>query len=86
MARAALSADIGDFDLDVTAKAKICLLDFLSCAFEAKDHAWSKQAIGLARPFDGGATVIGTQVRTTPGDAAFANATLGHGLGCHRRI
>jgi len=80
MARAALSADIGDFDLDVTAKAKICLLDFLSCAFEAKDHAWSKQAIGLARPFDGGATVIGTQVRTTPGDAAFANATLGHGL------
>jgi 2-methylcitrate dehydratase PrpD len=80
MARAALSADIRDFDRDVTAKAKLCLLDFLSCAFEAKDHAWSKQAIGLTRPFDNGATVIGTDRRTTPGDAAFANATLGHGL------
>ncbi len=80
MARAALSADIRDFDRDVTAKAKLCLLDFLSCAFEAKDHPWSKQAIGLTRPFDNGATVIGTDRRITPGDAAFANATLGHGL------
>src|SRR5258707_1025365 len=80
MAHAALSADLRDFDSDVIAKAKICLLDFLSCAFEARDHAWSRQAIGLARTFDGGATVIGTDKRTTPGDAAFANATLGHGL------
>ena len=80
MARAALSVDWRDFDADVVDKSKICLLDFLSCAFEARDHAWSRQAIGLARPFDDGATVIGTDKRTTPGDAAFANATLGHGL------
>ena len=80
VARAALSADVRDFESDVIAKAKICLLDFLSCAFEARDHAWSRQAVGLARTFDGGATVIGTDKRTTPGDAAFANATLGHGL------
>jgi 2-methylcitrate dehydratase PrpD len=80
LARASLGADLGDFDSEVIAKARICLLDFLSCAFEARDHAWSRQAIGIARPFDSGATIIGTGKLATPGDAAFANATLGHGL------
>jgi 2-methylcitrate dehydratase PrpD len=80
LARASLAVDLGRFDADVIAKAKICLLDFLSCAFEAKDHPWSHQAIGIARAVEGGATVIGTSRLATPGDAAFANATLGHGL------
>ncbi len=80
LARASLGVDPGRFDAEVLAKAKICLLDFLSCAFEARNHPWSRQAIGVARGFDGGATIIGTDKRATPGDAAFANATLGHGL------
>jgi 2-methylcitrate dehydratase PrpD len=71
---------LGAFDSSVIAKAKICLLDFLSCAFEARDHPWSRQAIAIARAFEGGSSVIGTTRRTTPGDAAFANAVLGHGL------
>src|SRR6266576_1974274 len=49
LARTSLAVDLGSFDVDVIAKAKICLLDFLSCAFEARHHAWSRQAIGLAR-------------------------------------
>ena len=65
---------------DVVAKAKICLLDFLSCAFEARHHPWSRQAIGIARGIENGSTIIGTAKLATPGDAAFANATLGHGL------
>ena len=80
MARASLGVDLGRFDAEVIAKAKICLLDFLSCAFEARHHPWSRQAIGIARGIDGGATIIGTEKLSTPGDAAFANATLGHGL------
>jgi 2-methylcitrate dehydratase PrpD len=80
LARASLRANLGDFDSEVIAKAKICLLDFLSCAFEARDHAWSRQAIGIARPLETGATIIGTGKQAAPGDAAFANATLGHGL------
>jgi 2-methylcitrate dehydratase PrpD len=36
LARAARAVDLGHFDADVIAEAKICLLDFLSCAFEAK--------------------------------------------------
>jgi len=81
LARASLAVDLGSFDVDVIAKAKICLLDFLlSCAFEARHHAWSRQAIGIARGIENGATIIGTNRLSTPGDAAFANATLGHGL------
>jgi 2-methylcitrate dehydratase PrpD len=80
LARASLAVDLGAFDVDVIAKAKICLLDFLSCAFEARHHPWSRQAIGIARGIENGATIIGTSRLSTPGDAAFANAILGHGL------
>lgn len=80
LARASLAVDLGRFDPDVIAKAKLCLLDFLSCAFEARHHPWSRQAIGIAREIENGATVIGTAKLAAPGDAAFANATLGHGL------
>src|SRR5256885_7289732 len=80
LARTALAVDLSRFDADVIAKAKICLLDFLSCAFEARNQPWSRQAIGIAREVGNGATVIGTRTLTSPGDAAFANATMGHGL------
>ncbi|SDH76568.1 MULTISPECIES: MmgE/PrpD family protein [Bradyrhizobium] len=80
LARAALAVDLSRFDADVIAKAKICLLDFLSCAFEARNHPWSRQAIGIAREVSHGATIVGTGKLATAGDAAFANATMGHGL------
>ena len=80
LARTALAVDPGRFDAEVIAKAKICLLDFLSCAFEARNHPWSRHAIGIAREARDGATVIGTRTLASPGDAAFANATMGHGL------
>ncbi len=80
LARASLAVDLSRFDAEVVAKTKICLLDFLSCAFEARNHPWSRQAIGIARGNEGGATIIGTSKLSTPGDAAFANAVLGHGL------
>src|SRR5690349_4709971 len=79
-ARTALAVDAGRFDQDVVEKAKLCLLDFLSCAFEARNHPWSRQAIGIARETASGATVIGTGSLAAPGDAAFANAVMGHGL------
>ena len=80
MARSALAVDLGRFDADVIAKAKICLLDFLSCAFEARNHPWSRQATGIAREVKNGATIIGARPLVSPGDAAFANAVMGHGL------
>jgi 2-methylcitrate dehydratase PrpD len=80
LARAALAVDLGRFGPDVLTKTKACLLDFLACAFEARHHPWSAQAIGIACTVENGATIIGSGKTSTPCDAAFANAVLGHGL------
>jgi 2-methylcitrate dehydratase PrpD len=78
---AALQVDPAALPPEVLAKAKICLIDFLSCAFEARELPWSRQAIAVAPELaQGGAQIIGTRKRTTIADAAFANAVLGHGL------
>ncbi len=61
------------------AKLRICLLDVIGAALESGDLPWGRQAIGLAAPIAGGAPIIGAH-RSTPGDAAFANAVLAHGL------
>ncbi|MGJ4942630.1 MmgE/PrpD family protein [Bradyrhizobium sp. HKCCYLS1011] len=79
MARSALAVDFGDFGPDVITKTKLCLLDFLSCAFEAGHHPWSRQAIAIAQA-GSDATIIGTSQLSSPADAAFANAVMGHGL------
>jgi 2-methylcitrate dehydratase PrpD len=71
---------------DAVEKVKISLLDMLSCVFEARELPWGRQAIEIASrtssgPAGGGkATVIGTPHRVSASDAAFANATLAHGL------
>jgi 2-methylcitrate dehydratase PrpD len=80
LARTALGADLGALPAAVRDKARLCLIDFLSCAFEARELPWSRQAVALARPLPGGAGIIGTALETAPADAAFANAALGHGL------
>jgi 2-methylcitrate dehydratase PrpD len=80
MVRAARGLSMDQLPAEVIAKVKIGLLDFLSCAFEARDLPWGCQAIRIASAASGRATVIGTPVRSSPSDAAFANATLGHGL------
>jgi len=60
-------------------KARICLTDFLSCAFEAADLPWSRQAREVAVSA-GEATILAGSERTSAEDAAFANAVAGHGL------
>ena len=80
MVRAARTLTMDQLKSEVVAKVKIGLLDFLSCAFEAGELPWGCQAIRMASGAAGNATVIGTPVRSSPSEAAFANATLGHGL------
>src|SRR5580698_4883098 len=80
MVRAARGLTMDQLPAEVVAKVKIGLLDFLSCAFEARELPWGCQAIRMASDAIGPATVVGTAVRTSPSEAAFANATLGHGL------
>jgi 2-methylcitrate dehydratase PrpD len=80
MVRGARGLTMDQLPAEVIVKVKIGLLDMLSCAFEARDLPWGCQAIRIASASSGKATVIGTPVRTAPAEAAFANATLGHGL------
>ncbi|HEY8335482.1 MAG TPA: MmgE/PrpD family protein, partial [Tardiphaga sp.] len=80
MVRAAHAVQLSDLSPAACDKLKICLLDFLSCAFEARDLAWSRQAVAIAGKTDSGATIVGTDIMASPADAAFANATMGHGL------
>jgi 2-methylcitrate dehydratase PrpD len=80
MVRAARALTMDQLPAEVIAKVKIGLLDMLSCAFEARDLPWGCQAIRMASAANGKATVIGTPVHASPTEAAFANATLGHGL------
>jgi 2-methylcitrate dehydratase PrpD len=62
-------------------KAKLCLIDYLACALAARELPWGRQAIAAAAlDGTGSATVVGTRQRATPGNAAFANAVLGHAL------
>ena len=85
MARAARAIAPGDLPKSVTDKVKTGLLDMLSCALEARTLPWGCQAIQMASraslpTSEGPASIIGTRHRVSTGDAAFANATLGHGL------
>lgn len=80
MVRTARALTFEELPAEVVAKVKTGLLDFLSCAFEARELPWGCQAIRMASGARGDATVIGTDVRSSPAEAAFANATLGHGL------
>lgn len=65
---------------DVIAKAELCLVDFLSGAFEAAPLEWSRQAAAIAVPLDKGAAMISGRKYAAPADAAFANAVAAHGL------
>jgi 2-methylcitrate dehydratase PrpD len=69
----------------VVAKAKLCVLDFLACAFASQHLPWSRQAVEVAcdnsaEPSRRAATIVGTAHVVAAPDAAFANAVLGHGL------
>lgn len=79
LAAAILGFDARRYGMEPLAKARICLLDFLSAAFESVDLEWSEQA-RAAVPAGSGGHVVGDGVARNPADAAFVNAVLGHGL------
>jgi 2-methylcitrate dehydratase PrpD len=74
-----------DLEPDAVAKAKLCVLDLLSCAFASRDLPWSRQAAAIAignsgSIASGGAGIVGTRDTVSVQDAAFANGVIGHGL------
>ncbi len=80
-----LPADL--IDASTTAKVNTCLYDFIGCAFEARDKAWSRQALSYIQtqhashtPQAGHADIIATPCAAQYADAAFVNGVMGHGL------
>src|SRR5882762_2431420 len=68
-------------DPAVIEKAKLCLIDMIGVAAQAADLPCSRQAVGYAAAMGGTqATLIGCAARASTTEAAFANATMGHGL------
>jgi 2-methylcitrate dehydratase PrpD len=66
---------------EAAAALRLCLMDFLACAFEARTLPWSRQAAAMALAEGGdGASLIGHRGRAGTQAAAFANAVAGHGL------
>lgn len=80
---AAFVRDTGYEDLpaEVAAKARTCILDYLSCVYEGLDRPWSRQALDWAAEGPaGGSTVFGAARGAGMAEAAFANGALGHAL------
>ncbi len=80
LVRDALFAPDHIFTSGVADKAGMCLLDFLSCAFESAHLLWSQQAAKVALPLENGSVIIGDSKLAAMDDAAFTNAVRGHGL------
>ena len=81
IARWTRAVDAATLDAQVAAKARLCLLDMIGVAAQAHDLPWSRQAAAYATAMGGDrATLVGTATRASVADAAFANATMAHGL------
>src|SRR6188768_2629105 len=81
LARATRGVRIEDLPEAVRTKVKIALLDYLSCVFKSLSLPQSVQAMKVVSRAQGGpVTVIGTPLSVSASEAAFVNATLGHGL------
>jgi 2-methylcitrate dehydratase PrpD len=80
MVRSARLMTLPDLSGAAIDKLKTCLLDYLACGFEARDLPWSRQAIATVTKVTPGANLVGSDITASAADAAFANATFGHGL------
>jgi 2-methylcitrate dehydratase PrpD len=68
-------------NLVLTDKVRTCVFDCLAGALLSRDLPWSRQAIDYANTMGGTGTTIIAESRTAScADAAFANATMAHGL------
>jgi 2-methylcitrate dehydratase PrpD len=81
IARFALSFPVDRIDASLEAKIQTCIFDCLAGALAARDLSWSRQGAEYALALgDTGGTIIGESRTASWTEAAFANATMAHGL------
>jgi 2-methylcitrate dehydratase PrpD len=62
MVRSVRSIELSDPSGAATDKLRICLLDYLACAFEVRDLPWSRQAIATVGKVGSGASILGSDI------------------------
>ncbi len=79
LARYAAAASLRDVPAPALQKVKELILDHLGCALGGSRTPPARAAAGVAGP-GGGATIVGTAMKSAPGPAAFANAMAANAL------
>ena len=74
-----LAQDYAGLPRPAVAKAELCLLDYLSCAFAARlyPEVLATLAVASAWPARDGCPVIASDLRLPPGEAAYVNSVMG---------
>ncbi len=65
---------------DARTDLKALLFDQLANQVGASQLPWSKQVREFRKPQEGGASIVGEQAKAIAADAAYVNATYGHGF------
>lgn len=73
-----LALDVAGLPRPTIAKAELCLLDYLSCAFAARRYPAVLATVAMARPWPApvGCPVIASDLRLPPAEAAFVNSVM----------
>jgi 2-methylcitrate dehydratase PrpD len=80
VARLVVNFAVGDIDAAGLAAAKALIKDQLAIQVGASQLPWSKQVRGARKLRPGAATIILDSERVAAADAAYLNATYGHGF------
>jgi 2-methylcitrate dehydratase PrpD len=73
-----MALDLAQMPPSTVAKAELCLLDYLSCAFAARNYPAVKSTLAMARawPASAGCPVIATDLALPPAEAAYVNSVM----------
>lgn len=80
VARFVVNFSFADIDADTLAAAKALIKDQFAIQIGASQLPWSKKALAFRAPRPGKATVVGETATAAAVDAAYLNATYGHGF------
>ena len=77
--REMMALDFAKMPPSTVAKAQLCLLDYLSCAFAARNYPAVKSTLAIASawPASAGCPVIASDLTLPPTEAAYVNSVMG---------
>jgi 2-methylcitrate dehydratase PrpD len=80
VARFVVNFKLGDIDETTLSTLKTLIKDQFAIMLGASQLPWSKRARAFRNPRPGKATIVGEKAKAAAADAAYLNATYGHGF------